>query len=271
MRLIPWHAYPTIWYNYFRLYLIPICFPLGSFQLPIVKDDDRTLEFTSRSLPAALSQRIREYGRQRDSTINDIMLASLFHAVTAASDWDRRTRLRLMVTVDLRRFKPDTIAGNICNLSGMEIMNLGTDLTDDFDYTLKRVSSFMQRRKKTWIGVLDLATVAPSSVFLPDDILRRMIVSSCQWAYNNSWPYVVTNLGAIEPKDVTFDIPPVEARLLPPVEYPPAIIFSFSSYNESLTVSAGTWPCSKKQIEQCLDEMVGVLNRLSSDKTRITE
>jgi NRPS condensation-like uncharacterized protein len=199
------------------------------------------------------------------------MLASLFHAVTAASDWDRRTRLRLMVTVDLRRFKPDTIAGNICNLSGMEIMNLGTDLTDDFDYTLKRVSSFMQRRKKTWIGVLDLATVAPSSVFLPDDILRRMIVSSCQWAYNNSWPYVVTNLGAIEPKDVTFDIPPVEARLLPPVEYPPAIIFSFSSYNESLTVSAGTWPCSKKQIEQCLDEMVGVLNRLSSDKTRITE
>lgn len=264
MRLIPWHHYPGILRYYFGEYLIPVCYPLGSLHLPIDKDHDRTLEYAGRSLPADLYQGIREYGRQRGSTINDVMLASLFHAVAAASGWDRRARLRFHVTVDLRRFLPGAMAPGVCNLSGLELMNLGTDLTDDFDYTLERVSTFMRRRKKSWIGVNDLATVAPSSVLMPDSLLRKSIVSSCQWVYNHRWPYVVTNLGSIEPGDVTFDAPPAAARVLPPIEYPPAIIFSFSSYRDSLDLRVGTWPCSKGPIEDCLDQLVGVLGGLSS-------
>ena len=267
MRHVPWHAYPTILYNYYHLYTIPLLFPIVSVHLPIVEDNDRTMEFINRRVPEGLLKHIIEYGHQRNGTLNDVVMASFFHAITAASDWDHKSQLRLRITVDLRRFKPDENVGGICNLSGLEVIDLGTDLNDDFDYTLKRISSFMWKRKAKWIGINDYIALAPSSIFFPHDVMRRMIVFAVRASENmRQAPYVFTNMGAIEQKDVTFDIPPVEARLLPPVNYPPLIIICFNSYNGSLTISAGSWACSKKQIERCLDEMLVVLNGLSSEK-----
>jgi NRPS condensation-like uncharacterized protein len=268
LRHVPWHAYPTILYNYYRVYMLPYLWRNGSVHLPIVADDDRTLEFVNRMVPEDSLKHMIEYGRQRNGTLNDVILASYFHAITAASDRGHKSQLRLRVTVDLRRFKPDENGSGICNLSGMEVVDIGTDLDDDFDYTLKRISSFMQQSKAKWIGINDYIGLAPSSIFFPHDVMKSIMVRVVQTAVKvGQAPYVLTNMGAIEQEDVTFDMPPVEARLLPPVDYPPHIIVCFSSYNGSLTVSAGSWPCSKKQIERCLDEMIIVLNGLSSEKT----
>ena len=265
LRHVPWHAYPTIVYNYFRLYMIPVCFPIVTAQLPIVEDNDRTLQFTSRDIPVDMSKRMIEYGRQRNGTLNDIILASYFHAIAAASNWNRRSQLRLRVTVDLRRFKPDSNGNGICNLSGMEVIDLGTDLNDDFNHTLKRISSFMHRRKATWIGINDYAVLAPTTVFLPHEVMRKVIHFGVQSSIKvKQAPYVFTNMGAIEPGEVTFDVPPIEARFLPPVNYPPHIIFCFSSYKGSLNVAAGTWPCSREHVDRCLDGMVKILTSLTS-------
>jgi NRPS condensation-like uncharacterized protein len=265
---IPWHAYPAILYNYYRGYMIPLLFRNKSVRLPIVADDDRKLEFMSRTVHEDLFKYIIEYGRRRNGTLNDIVMAALFHAITAASDWDHKSQLRLRVTVDLRRFKPDDNGGGICNLSGMEIVDIGTDLNDDFDYTLKRISSFMHQRKAQWIGINDYIGLAPLIISLPHDVMKGILTFVVRDAANRGQtPCVLTNMGAIEQKDVTFDVPSVEARLLPPVDYPPHTIVCFNSYNGSLTITAGSWPCSKKQIERCLDEMIIVLNRLSSGKT----
>jgi NRPS condensation-like uncharacterized protein len=267
LRHVPWHAYPTILYNYYSVYMLPLFFPLGTVHLPVIADSDRTLEYVNRTVPADLLKCVIEYGRQRNGTLNDVLMAALFHAMTQASDWDRKSQLRLRVTVDLRRFKPADIVGGVCNLGGMEIVDLGTDLNDDFDWTLKRISSFMSQRKASWIGLHDYLGFAPLSIFLSHNMMTRIIVLIVETSTNaGQAPYVLTNMGTIEQKDVTFDIPPVEARLLPAVDYPPHIIISFNSYNKSLTISAGSWPCSKKLIERCLDEMIVVLNKLSSEK-----
>ena len=264
---IPWHAYPIILYDYYRLNLLPSLFSGVSVHLPVIDDNDRMLEFVSRVVPEDLLKHIIEYGRQRDGTLNDILVAAFFHAITAVSEWDHKSQLRVCLTVDLRRFKPDGNGGGICNLSGMETVDLGTDLNDDFGYTLKRVSSFMRQRKANWIGINHYIGLAPISIFLPHGVMKRITVLAVQSLGNmGKAPYVFANMGAIEQKDVTFDMPPVEARFLPAVDYPPHIIFCFNSYNRYLTISAGSWPCSKKQIERCLDEMIVVLNELSSEK-----
>jgi NRPS condensation-like uncharacterized protein len=270
MRHVPWHAYPVIVYNYYRLYMIPFLFPIVSVHLPVVDDNDRTLEFVNRKIPESLSKQIIEYGHQRDGTLNDVVMASFFHAIATASDWNRKSQLRLLVTVDLRRFNPDKSGGGICNLSGMEVVNLRTDLTDDFDYTVKRISSFMNRRKAKWIGINDYVTLAPSSVFFSHDAMKGILLFAVRSLMKiKQAPYVFTNMGAIAQKDVTFDIPPVEARLLPPVNYPPHMIICFNSYNGSLTLSAGAWPCSKVHVERCLDEMVSVLSGLPAEKAQV--
>jgi NRPS condensation-like uncharacterized protein len=264
LRNVPLHAYPVIWYNYYRIYTIPTMYPVVSIHLPIVADNDRKLEFISRRVPENLSQRIIDYGRQRNATLNDVILAAYFHAVTAAADWNRKSQLRLRVTVDLRRYKKDVNKGGICNLSGMEVINLGTDLnSSDFDYTLKRISTFMEQRKAKWIGINDYVGLAPSTVCWPHSLTNKIMVGIIQSSVKSGQaPYTFTNMGAIEQKDVTFDKPPVEARLLPPVNYPPVIMFCLSSYNGTLTISSGSYPCSKKHLDRCLDEMVTVLNRL---------
>ena len=272
LRHVPWHAYPTILYDYYRVYTIPCLFPFASIHLPVVADDDRTLEYINRTVNEDLLKYLIEYGRQRDGTLNDILIATFLHAITAVSDWDHKSQLRLRLTVDLRRFMPDGNGGGICNLGGMEVINLGTDINDDFDYTLKRISSFMKQRKARWIGINDYIGLAPLTVFFPHRLTEKLLLLAMQSVMNLGMdPYVFANMGAIEQKDITFDMPPVEARLLPAVDYPPHIIICFSSYNRSLTISAGSWPCTKKQLERCLDEMIVVLNALSSEKAKDTE
>jgi len=272
LRHVPWHAYPTILYDYYRVYTIPCLFPFASIHLPVVADDDRTLEYVNRTVNEDLLKYLIEYGRQRDGTLNDILIATFLHAITAVSDWDHKSQLRLRLTVDLRRFMPDGNGGGICNLGGMEVINLGTDINDDFDYTLKRISSFMKQRKARWIGINDYIGLAPLTVFFPHRLTEKLLLLAMQSVMNLGMdPYVFANMGAIEQKDITFDMPPVEARLLPAVDYPPHIIICFSSYNRSLTISAGSWPCTKKQIERCLGEMIVVLNALSSEKAKDTE
>jgi NRPS condensation-like uncharacterized protein len=268
---IPWYAYPSILYNYYRGYILPLLFRNEAAVLPIVADDDRNLEFVSRTVSEDLLKHIIEYGRKRNGTINDVVMAALFHAISAASDRDRKSQLSLRVTVDLRRFMLDNNGGGICNLSGMEIVDIGTDLNDDFDWTLKRISSFMSQRKASWIGINDYVGLAPLIISLPHDVVRRIKVFVVRDSVNRGKaPCVLTNMGAIEQKDVTFDVPPIEARLLPPVDYPPHTIVCFNSYNRSLTISAGSWPCSKRYIERCLDEMIVVLSGLSSGKAADT-
>jgi NRPS condensation-like uncharacterized protein len=199
-------------------------------------------------------------------------MSALLHAISAASDWDRKSQLRLRLTVDLRRFKPDGDGGGVCNLGGMEVVDLGTDLNDHFDYTLRRISSFMRQRKAQWIGINDYVGLAPLSIFFPHAVMTRIIVLGVQTSVNSGQaPYVFANMGAIEQKDVTFDKPPIKARFLPAVDYPPHVIFCFDSYNRSITISAGSWPCSKKQVERCLDEIIVVLNSLSSEKAKDIE
>ena len=272
LRYVPWYAYPTILYDYYRVYMFPCLFPFASIHLPVVADDDRTLEYVNRAVPEDLLKLIIEYGHQRNATLNDILMSALLHAISAASDWDHKSQLRLRITVDLRRFKPDSNGGGVCNLGGMEVINLGTDLNDDFDYTLKRISSFMRQRKARWIGINDYVGLAPLTILFPHRLMEKLMFLAMQSVMNMGMdPYVLANGGAIEAKDVVFDTMPIKARLLPTVDYPPHIVFAFTTYNGSLNISAGSWPCSKRPIERCLDEMVTVLSKLSSVRARDTE
>jgi len=271
LRHVPWHAYPNILYNYYAVYTILGLFPLASIHLPVVADEDKTMEYISRSVQEDLLKKIIEYGRQRNATLNDVIVTALLHALAVASEWDHNSQLRLRLTIDLRRFIPGNNAGGICNLAGMEVINLGTDLNDDLDYTLKRVSSFMRQRKAQWIGLHDYIGFAPLIMFLPHRVMTNIVVRLVQSGKEiGNDALAVANSGIIEQKDVTFDIAPIKARILPSVDYPPHLVFTFSTYNMALNISAGSFPCSKKQIERCLDEVIVVLNKLSPEKAKYT-
>ena len=266
LRCIPWHAYPIIFYNYYRLWFIPSCvLPPKSTHLPVMKDNDRTLEFISRRVPADAFKRITEYSHQHKGTVNDLIITSFFYALIRVVRPGRIPQWKLLVPVDLRRLKPDGKGDGICNLSGMELVDLGVNLGDSFDHTFERVASFMRRRKERWIGVGEHIGLAPLSVIFPYAVLKRALPYLTQISFDVGMAaHCFTNMGAINKEDVTFDMPPVDTRLLSPVDYPSHIIFCFSSYNGSLTISAGSWPCTKKQIERFFDAMLKELQHIGS-------
>jgi NRPS condensation-like uncharacterized protein len=267
LRYIPRRAYPGILFYYYFRYVPTTVFPLASAHLPMVKDNNRTLEFLSRRMPVDLVDRLVEYGHQHKVTLNDIMLASFLRSLTTVADWDRKSQLRLAITVDLRRYMPDGHGEGICNLSGLEILNMGTDLGDAFHHTLDRVSSFMRYRKARWIGLSDYIGLQPLNLVFPYAPAKQFVPGFMRFmmSVGNS-PSCFTNMGVIDREEVSFDKPPVEAMLLPPVNHPPQVLFSFSSYNGSMTISSGVWASSKAQVAQLLDNVVVVLEGLASEK-----
>ncbi len=268
LHYIPWHAYPGILFYYYFRYVPSTVFPLASAHLPMVEDNSRDLEFLSRRMPVDLVNRLVEYGHQHKVTLNDIMLASFLRSLTTVANWDHKSQLRLAVTVDLRRYMPDGREGGICNLSGLEILHIGTDLGDTFDHTLDRVASFMRYRKARWIGLSDYIGLQPLNLIFPYAPAKKVIPGFMRFmmSVGNS-PSCFTNMGVINGEKISFDKPPVEAVLLPPVNHPPQVILCFSSYNGSLTISSGVWTSCKTQVTQLLDNVVDVLEGLALERT----
>ena len=243
-------------------------FPLASAHLPMVENSSSGLEFLSRRMPVDSVNRLVEYGHQHKVTLNDIMLASFLRSLTTVANWDHKSQLRLAVTVDLRRYMPDGREGGICNLSGLEILHIGTDLGDTFDHTLDRVASFMRYRKARWIGLSDYIGLQPLNLIFPYAPAKKVIPGFMRFmmSVGNS-PSCFTNMGVINGEKISFDKPPVEAVLLPPVNHPPQVILCFSSYNGSLTISSGVWTSCKTQVTQLLDNVVDVLEGLALERT----
>ncbi len=270
LRCIPYYAYPVIWYNFFRRNTFAGVFPIVSARLPEADDSCETLEYVTRRIPENIVQHITEYGRQRKSTVNDLMLASFFHALTSVSDWNGQTQLRVVIPVDIRRYRTNWVEDGICNLFGLELLDLGTDLGDTFDHTLERISSHMHRRKAGWIGINDWVGLTPVNIFMPYAITKRFIPRFMKFALKiGSTPYCFTNMGAIDKDKVTFDQPPVGARLLPSIDYAPHIVYGISSYDGSLTISAGSCSSRREQLEQMFDEMVNALPAPALEKVSV--
>lgn len=271
LQNVPWHAYPKILFYYYFHYVPTTVFPFSSAHLPMTQDNNRELEFLSRKVPVQLADSLVKYGHQHKVTLNDIMLTSFLRSLTETTDWDNKSQLRLALTVDLRRYMPAGCGVGICNLSGLEIMNMGTDLGDGFDYTLDRVASFMKYRKERWIGLSDYIGLQPLNLIFPYAPAKKVIPGFMRFmmSVGNS-PSCFTNLGVINKGDVSFDKPPFEAVLLPPVNHPPQVLFSFSSYNGALTISSGTWASSKSQVAQLLDNTVTMLEGLAAVRAPVT-
>ena len=271
LRYIPWHAYPGILFHYYVRLWPSRVFPIKSGNLPVIVGKRGSLEIANRKIPVDLVNRLAEYRQQHKVTLNDVILASFINAVTSASNRDRRSYLRMVVTVDLRRYMPDEYADGICNLSGVEMFIMKTDSNNSFDLTLARVASFMRWRKERWIGISDYIGLQPVQSIFPYGPMKRVVPRVMRFFMDRgNAPCCFTNMGAIDTSKVSFDMPPVEASLLPPVNYPPSVICCFSSYNGSLTISAGAWSTQKEQIERLFDEMILVLSGLVPCKANVT-
>jgi NRPS condensation-like uncharacterized protein len=259
MRRVPWYAYPKIYLNHLRDSWSNWV-PTATHTVPL-EDGPRTpLVFVCRLLHAEWATYLAEYGRARHATVNDVMIAAFYRALVVEGDWNGQSQLRLRTTADLRRYLPSGRAAGICNLSAWEYANLGTDLGDDFDSTLARVTAITRRRKANWIGLSDCLGTWPALWLLPHCWTRRLFRQIVEQAIKErKIGHALTNMGPIDPDSVTFGARPVNAWLLVPPTYPPLLVAGMSGYAGTLTLSAGVYPTQEDIIERFLDRILGEL------------
>jgi NRPS condensation-like uncharacterized protein len=261
LRHIPWHAYPEIYLHFLRENRMIINATHGTYTLPFEDRAHDNLGFVYRFLPAGKVSQMMDYGRSHDATLNDVMLAAYVRALGLRGDWDRLSRLLVLMTVDLRQwYLPTKKAGGICNLSAGEYLDLGTDLGNGFAATLRRVCTLTKARKSNWIGVNQIVGAFPFLLNMP----QRFI----EWNFRRADERLIerhnlypgfTNMGEIDMASVTFDEAPSRALLLTPPTYPPHFTAGVSGYAGTLAITAGAYASQRSIVEQFLDDMVAEL------------
>ena len=241
MRRVPRHAYPRVYLDFlgetWRGY---IYVPKAVQTLPLDGGRGGRPVFVCRSLSEDRVARLVEYGHAVGATVNDMVLAGFFRALASQGDWDRKRQLRVMTSVDLRRYLPGGRGDAVANLSSPEGITLGTGLGDGFPATLKMVAAHTQRRKSGWIGLGDCVGTVPAVRYLPFGLvmaaLPKVVRATIRW---HRFPPILTNMGVVDPEAVTFDRAPLRASFLPPPYHPPAFFAAVGSYAGTLTLSAG--------------------------------
>ncbi len=260
LRHLPWHIYPRILLNNLRDTLSRRGLP-ANHTLFREYGPPASPEFVTRFLPMDRVERIVEYGHGRNAKLNDLMLAALLRALVTVTDWDRETPLRLVSTIDLRRYVPSGKGEGICNLSAVEFNNFGTDPGDDFASTTDLVTTLTRGRKENLFGLGELLSIR-RYIFnlLPYALLKSAAPKVVKREIDKrTIPDVLTNMGSIDPESVTFDARPTNAWFLPPPLYPPAFCVGLSGYAGTLTLSAGVYSEQKATVERFFDSVLAEL------------
>ncbi len=221
---------------------------------------DRSPVYVLRFLQKDRVQQIVEYGHEHNATLNDLTMTALLRALAFSTDWDGQTQLKLGYTVDLRRYLPTNQAEGICNLSCWEYFSLGSEPGDNFNSTLAQVVTLSQKRKANWLGLSDSTFLIPILFSLPYGLLKIGAPAAFERSNDTrKQANVLTNMGAINPSEVTFDEQPKNAWLLVPPIYPPTFVVGLSGYRGNLTLSAGVYPAQQHIVEQFFDSIMAEL------------
>lgn len=110
-------------------------------------------------LPSEYFQRLKQYGKEHAVTVNDIVLAAFYRALYKIVEIPVGESLTIPCMVDLRRYLPDKKADGICNLSSMIMCNIGSEIGDNLEETIKKVNRAMNKKKDGFAGMRGLTTL----------------------------------------------------------------------------------------------------------------
>jgi NRPS condensation-like uncharacterized protein len=232
--------------------------PVPAIRLPVSPGKSKDQQFISRHLDENQFCLLKEYTRKRGVSVNDVLLTSYIRALAVIAELPEK-KLSVNLTVDLRRYLPETATNAICNFSGGEFVTVYADLKDSFDQTLAQVRQVTQRLKSDHFGLrsaflaerLGTRTWKDASDFFKlrrEEALRSGL----------SIPYF-SNIGILSESTIHLGTAEVkECYLIGQALFAPGLIVVAGTYRNRLTISANFYGSefSPLVMEQLLDRMV---------------
>lgn len=263
-KWFPKRAVPLIWLNAL-CEMVPLVLKRRACNPFIASTGTAHRGYRTWSIAANKVLSIKKYGEIRHATINDILLAAFLRAL-----YKNRLQsggvLRCGMTIDLRKwYLPGGTSGTIANLSNIEVFDIGKKPGKEFEATLSKVVRFTRKRKNNWIGLnLHCGLI---NLFRTWSFSRMKRVFSAQQKKDMSamaiFP-VLTNMGTIEQKSVTFGSLPETAHTIVPAGIPPYFGIGISGYEGTLTISAAVYSETETVVSRLVGDMLCELDLLTT-------
>jgi NRPS condensation-like uncharacterized protein len=220
-----------------------VFYPIGNLTFPMDREQSVAPVFVLKRFESGRVERARAYAARHGATINDLAAAAMFRALVSAVDWNGRSTLRLVGTVDMRRYLPPGCGEVVGNLSGWYFLNLRKNLGRDLRETLSEVKRQSEFIKKDFIGL--------GFNLFGYIILRPIPYRIRTWYMNQNiklfnrvgnMPPTLTNMGRIGHESLCFSpAKVVDAFMLVPPTTPPVLGIGLSGCRGCLTLSSGVF------------------------------
>ena len=204
---------------------------------------EETPRFVREVIGPRRFQAIKNNGREKGATINDLLIAAYYRALHRELGPMPGRAMGIMATADLRRYLPEGRAGGLCNLSGFVFSNIGREIGAEFKDTLALVVEDIGFQKKDYLGLGDHPALVFFMNALPYSIGLKAMESIFMAAMGfGQYKGVFTNLGVID--EGLFDLggPEVlDAYVQVPVtkKLDTALIIGTTTFKNKITLASG--------------------------------
>ena len=111
-------------------------------------DNDNRNQFAIANITADTFERIKAFGKQKNATINDIVIAAFARAFVNTKEDNNKASKPLIVPVDLRKHIKSGHNTAICSLTSSMIVNVGHEIGSSFIETLDKVVKETNYKKR---------------------------------------------------------------------------------------------------------------------------
>jgi len=235
----------------------------ATWPFPWTKQQSDQARISIVRLPSVI-EKLSQYAKSRGGTINDLILAAYYRAMSKTGTPVYTEPMEISVTIDLRRFLPENRTDAIRNFSGSEFSRLQLVPDEKFDETLGRVIPMMREIKNSRPGLQSaIGLERIEKMTFCETLAYYKIVSQWPYSCSDKCAPVLSNLGVISDSVLEFGNLRVEdAYIVPPVVRSPGLLLMVSTYNGTLTLSAGCYENSLPQgyisrlLESIRDELL---------------
>ncbi len=206
---------------------------------------------------------IKNYGKARNATVNDMILAIFLRSFYNTTNTHPESLIRVVATVDLRRYTKIRKAGALCNLSGFLYLGIGKKIDEPFEQTLTKVRNFMHSYKGDYIGMGNFFITIPFFKLLPfpvslwlHDRMGNMQKKQTRTAGKVAPLY--TNVGNINSNGISFgNLKITDVFITTTVPYPPVLALCLTTFREKMTMSIGFCETcvTKKDVRNLVDNI----------------
>jgi NRPS condensation-like uncharacterized protein len=232
----------------------------GGSRFPLSDGGETRPFILTRRLGGERTREIKEYGRAKGTTLNDVVLTAFYRCLFPKIALSPGTELRIPIMVDMRRYLGETGKFSyLTNLSSTVVTALECRPDEHFEDTLSRVKAMMDEKKRGNIGLNAFVKLNLMYRIYGDRIANRLLR-----AVLKNPLICMTNVGILESGQVCFgDLRPYDAFLCGSIKYKPYFQLAISSYEGELTLSVNLYGSAddRDRILSFLDEIEEKLPR----------